>query len=60
MKIREITTVSKTKTITKCPKCGNNNCEGIPIGKLFKLLLFFLDIKRYKCCRCFEGFYKYA
>ena len=57
-KIPNLTLTDRTKNIVQCPRCQDSTCDRIPRGKLMKLFFFWLDLKRYKCYKCFRNFYK--
>jgi hypothetical protein len=41
-----------------CPRCKNKFCDRIKRGAIVKLLLPGLAIKRYRCAKCLNRFYK--
>lgn len=41
-----------------CPKCQNKFCDRIKRGVIIKLLLPRLAVKRYRCNKCLNRFYK--
>ncbi|MFC0513336.1 hypothetical protein ACFFGT_03960 [Mucilaginibacter angelicae] len=52
-----IPTIGKT-TAVECPRCGNKFCDRIKRGAIVKLLLPWLSVKRYRCAKCSNSFYK--
>lgn len=51
-------TPTTTKAVTKCPRCDGTTCERIPRSRTVKILLFWLDLKHYRCLKCMRKFYK--
>ncbi len=42
-----------SRTYAKCPKCGTGYLDTrVPRGFFVKHVLFWLDVKRYKCNNC--------
>jgi len=41
-----------------CPRCKNKFCDRIKRGAIVKLFLPRLAVKRYRCSRCSNRFYK--
>lgn len=41
-----------------CPRCKNKFCDRIKRGPIVKLLLPGLAVKRYRCAKCLNRFYK--
>jgi len=46
-----------TKVMLYCPNCGHDFCEQIPCTAQVKLL-FWVNIKRYRCCNCDSKFHR--
>jgi len=44
-------------TCPPCPKCKNFETYRVPRGFIFKTLMPWVSIKRYKCYKCFNKFY---
>ena len=42
-----------------CKKCKSGDVERIPRTFLIKLILFPLQLKRYRCYHCFNKFYTF-
>lgn len=45
-------------TAVACPRCKNKFCDRIKRGSIVKLLLPWLQVKRYYCAKCSNRFYK--
>lgn len=45
------------KTRLSCPKCKNFETYRVPRGFIFKTLMPWISVKRYKCYKCFNKFY---
>ena len=44
----------------ECPRCISFTTKRIHRGSIIKSLLFFLPIKRYRCEKCQNKFYKFS
>jgi transposase-like protein len=54
-----IPTIGKRDAVA-CPKCNSKYCDRIKRGGLVKILLPWLKLKRYRCSKCQNRFYKRA
>ncbi len=55
MKSSEELTLINTRL--SCPKCKNFETYRVPRGFIFKTLMPWVAVKRYKCYKCFNKFY---
>ncbi len=50
----------KDRPIVICPYCKNDRCEHIHRSFIHKTFFSFLNLRKFRCRKCFKKFYKKA